>query len=193
MVLKLPCEGERCCIARLMRYLFLFQRPTPTFAANVAEVFLWMPDYWLLLSKINHLTGRLTSDWSSACNRRQFPHSLQLLKSDLKLWTAFLAIEVILGRDVSPEVLLKRHFIRRLTTRDILGCLRFCNINVIDNWFETLNSALCIQCLDSVTLFQNVLFRCHWTSCRLQTQYSAKRQRIAKIQKLTLKIPEISK
>lgn len=121
-----------------MRYLFLFQRPTPAFAANVAEVFLWMPDYWLLLSKINHLTGSLASDWSSTCKRRQLPHSLQLLKSDLKLWTAFLAIEVILGRDVSPEVLLKRHFIRRLTTRDILGCLRFCNIHVMDNWFETL-------------------------------------------------------
>ena len=113
------------------KFLYL-QRPSPTFAANVVDLLLWMPDDWLLLSNINHMIGGNRSDWQLPSNRGQSYQWLQLLKSDLKMWTAFLAVEVMFGHRTSPEISLKRNFIRRLRTRDMLGVLNFCDINVLE-------------------------------------------------------------
>ena len=91
-----------------------------------------MPDDWLLLSNINHMIGGNRSDWQLPSNRGQSYQWLQLLKSDLKMWTALLAIEVMFGHRTSPEISLKKNFIRRLRTRDMLGVLNFCDIYVLE-------------------------------------------------------------
>ena len=91
-----------------------------------------MPDDWLLLSNINHMIRKDRFDWQLPGNRRDSYHWLLLVKSDLKLWFAFLAIEVMFGHCDSPETKMKINFIRRLRTKDILGVLRFCNIDVME-------------------------------------------------------------
>ena len=114
----------------------LFQRPTPVFASNVVSVILWMPDDWLLLSDINHMISKKASEWQLPGNKRRQTDagspSLQMqsdqLKSDIKLWTAFLAVEVIFTKKFSVEQILKRGFIKRLSTRAILNVLNFLNI-----------------------------------------------------------------
>ena len=114
----------------------LFQRPTPVFASNVVSVILWMPDDWLLLSDINHMISKKTSEWQLPGNKRRQTDkgspSLQMqsdqLKSDIKLWTAFLAVEVKFTQKFSVEQILKRGFIKRLSTRAILNVLNFLNI-----------------------------------------------------------------
>lgn len=108
------------------------QRPSPSFAANLVDVLLWMPEDWVLLSNINHMVNRNRFDWQLPSNRREPCHWLQLVKSDLKLWFAFLAIEVLFGQYDNAEMTLKKNFIRRLRTKDILGVLNYCNIDVLE-------------------------------------------------------------
>ena len=86
----------------------------------------------MLLSNINHMINRNGFDWQLPSNRREPYHLLQLVKSDLKLWFAILAIEVMFRHCDSPEMMLKKNFIRRLRTRDMLGVLNYCNIDVVE-------------------------------------------------------------
>lgn len=117
------------------------QRPTPAYAANVVEVLLWMPDSWSLLSNINHMFSKNRSDWQlpsndKEANRGRFTSWLklkyQLLKSDIKLWTAMLAVEVLFGKKNTPEHQLKINFLNRLKTREILSVLSYCSISVLE-------------------------------------------------------------
>ena len=110
-------------------------------AANVAEALLWIPDDWSLLSNVNHMIKNNQSNQTSLSNKRNANNKdccpwlqlkYQLVKSDIKLWIAFLAIEVLFGRKNTAEHQLKIGFISRLKTRDILGVLNFCNINVME-------------------------------------------------------------
>ena len=95
-----------------------------------------MPDDWLLLSDINHIISKNAFEWQLPGNKRRQTDegspSLQMqsdqLKSDIKLWTAFLAVEVMFTKKLSAEQILKRGFIKRLSTRAILNVLNFLNI-----------------------------------------------------------------